>query len=131
MFTFQFYHTSPQEIPYARHHKPLLRCRSWIQAIHKDRIFWKNLLKNQKMVFGNGVKNMQAAAYNGVRTVYNFFLRLMITFFLHCGTIFQKTISFVNKSLTFDFNMDMVFLPPKVKPVFFWNLQILYTFMKK
>ena len=24
------------------------------------------------MVFGNGVKNIQAAAYNGARTVYNF-----------------------------------------------------------
>ena len=59
-------------IPYARHHKPLLiRSRSWIQAIHKDIIFWKNLLKNKKMVFGNGVKNIQAAAYNGARTVSN------------------------------------------------------------
>ena len=29
-------------IPYARHHKPLLiTSRSWIQAIHKDRIYWK------------------------------------------------------------------------------------------
>ena len=43
--------------------------RSWIQAIHKDRIFWKKLLKNKEMVFGNGVKNIQAAAYNGARTV--------------------------------------------------------------
>ena len=30
----------------------------------------KNLLKNKDMVFGNGVKNIQAAAYNGARTVY-------------------------------------------------------------
>ena len=52
-------------IPYARHHKP-----SWIQAIHKDRIFWKNFLKNKKIVFENGVKNIQAAAYNGARTVF-------------------------------------------------------------
>ena len=36
-------------IPYARHHRPLLiRSRSWIQAIHKDRIFWKNSLKTKK-----------------------------------------------------------------------------------
>ena len=57
-------------LPYARHHKPLLnRSRSWIQAIHKDRIFWKNLLKNKEMVFGNGVKNIQAAAYNGRHSV--------------------------------------------------------------
>ena len=57
-------------LPYAHHHKPLLiRSRSWIQAIHKDRIFWKNLLKNKEMVFGNGVKNIQAVAYNGARTV--------------------------------------------------------------
>ena len=30
----------------------------------------KKLLKNKKMVFGNGVKNIQAAAYNGARTVF-------------------------------------------------------------
>ena len=30
----------------------------------------KNLRKNKEMVFGNGVKNIQAAAYNGKRTVY-------------------------------------------------------------
>jgi len=57
-------------IPYARHHKPLLiTSRSWIQAINKDRIFWKNLLKNKEIVFENGVKNIQAAGYNGVRTL--------------------------------------------------------------
>ena len=43
--------------------------RSWIQAIHKDIIFWKNLLKNKEMFFGNGVKSIQTAAYNGARTV--------------------------------------------------------------
>ena len=33
------------QLPYAHHHKPLLiRSVSWIQAIHKDRMFWKNLL---------------------------------------------------------------------------------------
>jgi hypothetical protein len=59
------------EIPYARHHKPLLiTSHSWIQAIHKDRSFWKNLLENKEMVFENGVKNIQAAAYNGAHTVY-------------------------------------------------------------
>jgi hypothetical protein len=26
------------------------------------------------MVFGNGVKNIQAAAYNGTRTVFNYFI---------------------------------------------------------
>ena len=53
-----------------RHHKPLLiTSRSWIQAIHKDKIFWNNLLKNKEMVFENGVKNIQA--YNGARTVYS------------------------------------------------------------
>ena len=30
----------------------------------------KNLLKNKEMVFENGVKNIQAAAYNGARMVY-------------------------------------------------------------
>ena len=60
-------------VPYARHHKLLLiASRSWIQAIHKDRIFLKNLLKNKKMVFENGLKNIQAAAYNGARTVDRF-----------------------------------------------------------
>ena len=59
---------------YARHHKLLLiRSRSWIQAIHKDRIFWKKKhLKNKEMVFENGVKNIQATGYNGTRTVYKF-----------------------------------------------------------
>ena len=37
--------------------------------VHKDRIFLKNLLKNKEMVFENGVKNIQAAAFNGARTV--------------------------------------------------------------
>ena len=32
----------------------------------------KNLLKNKEMVFENGVKNIQAAAYNGAHTVVNF-----------------------------------------------------------
>ena len=44
--------------------------RSWIQAIHKDIISWKNLLKNKDMDFENGVKNIQAVAYNGARTVF-------------------------------------------------------------
>ena len=35
--------------------------RSWLQAIHKDRIFWKKLLKDKEMIFGNGVKNIQRA----------------------------------------------------------------------
>ena len=57
-------------VPYAHHYKPLLiRRHSWIQAIHKGRIFWKNLLKNKEMVFENGVKNIQAAACNGACTV--------------------------------------------------------------
>ena len=30
----------------------------------------KKLVKNKEMVFENGVKNLQAAAYNGARTVY-------------------------------------------------------------
>ena len=58
-------------LPYARRHTLLLiTSRSWIQAIHKDKNFWKNLLKNKEMVFENGVKNIQAAAYNGARTVH-------------------------------------------------------------
>ena len=45
------------QIPYARYHKPLLiRSLSWIQAIHKDRIFWKKLLKNKETGFENGGK---------------------------------------------------------------------------
>ena len=46
-------------------YKILIRNRSWILTIHKDRIFWKNLLENKEMVFKNGVKNIQAAGYNG------------------------------------------------------------------
>ena len=52
--------------------------RSWIQAIHKDRLFWKNLLKNKEIVFENGVQNIQAAAYNGARTVFVNFLQEFI-----------------------------------------------------
>ena len=48
------------------HHNPLLiRNRSWILTIHKERILWKNLLENKEMVFENGVSNIQATAYNG------------------------------------------------------------------
>ena len=32
------------------------------------------------MVFGNGVKSIQAAAYNGARTVDSFSLEALITF---------------------------------------------------
>ena len=32
-------------------------------------IFWKKLLENKEMVLKNGVKNIQATAYNGARTV--------------------------------------------------------------
>ena len=32
----------------------------------------RNRVKNKEMVFGNGVKNIQAAAYNGARTVGNY-----------------------------------------------------------
>ena len=40
--------------------------------------FWKNLLKNKEMVFENGVKNIQAAAYNGARTVViSIFLQIL------------------------------------------------------
>ena len=44
--------------------------RFWVQAIQKNRIFRKkNLLKKKEMVFENGVKSVQAAAYNGACTV--------------------------------------------------------------
>ena len=44
-------------LQYARNHYQLLiRNRSWILAIHKDRIFWKNLLENKVIVFKNGIK---------------------------------------------------------------------------
>ena len=36
----------------------------------KDRIFWKNFLKNKEMVFESGVKNIQAAAYKRARKVF-------------------------------------------------------------
>jgi hypothetical protein len=32
-------------------------------------IYWKKLLENKEMFFENGVKSIQAAAYNGARTV--------------------------------------------------------------
>jgi hypothetical protein len=55
---------------FVRHYNPLLiRNRSRILTIHKDRIFFKNLLEKKEMVFQNGVKSIQAAAYNGARMV--------------------------------------------------------------
>ena len=38
----------------------------------RTEFFEKNSFKNKEMVFGNGVKNIQAAAYNGARTVCTF-----------------------------------------------------------
>ena len=49
--------------------------RSWLEgALEYKPYIWtefsgKNLLKNKEMVFENGVKNIQAMAYNGARTV--------------------------------------------------------------
>ena len=49
--------------------------RSWLQVALeykpyiRTEFFEKNLLKNKEMVFENGVKNIQAAAYNGAHTV--------------------------------------------------------------
>ena len=45
---------------------------SWILAIHKDRIFSKNLLESKEIMSKNWVKNIQTAAYNGTRTVFEF-----------------------------------------------------------
>ena len=38
---------------------------SWILAIHKNRIFSKNLLENREMSFKKWVINIQDAVYNG------------------------------------------------------------------
>ena len=57
-------------ILYARHHNLLLvRNRSWILTIYKDKIFQKTLLENKEMVFKKWVKSIQTAGYNGARTV--------------------------------------------------------------
>ena len=62
--------SSENDIPYARHHNPLLiRNCSWILTIHKDRILWKNLLEIKEIVLKIGVKNTQTAGYNGARTL--------------------------------------------------------------
>jgi len=67
-----------------KYRTPVIISRSWLQAAldykpllntsheYKDRIIWKNLLKNKEMVFENGVSYIKAAAYNGARTVYNY-----------------------------------------------------------
>ena len=73
--------TFHNKIPYARHHNPLLITnRSWILTIHKYIIFWKNLLENKEMAFKNGVKYVQAAGYNGARTVYPAVFKLVASF---------------------------------------------------
>ena len=83
-------------MPYARHHKPLLvRSRSWLEAALEYKPYIrtefseKNLLKNKEMVFGNGVKNIQAAAYNGARTVFQICTMFGIMLF---GASIQKDI---------------------------------------
>ena len=53
------------QLPYARHHNPLLNTNP------KDRMFWKKLLEHKEMDFKNGVINIQAEGYNGARTVYD------------------------------------------------------------
>jgi hypothetical protein len=58
-------------IPYARHHNPLLiRNRSWILTIHKARIFRKKVLEKTYLDFKKWAKSIQTAGYNGARTVY-------------------------------------------------------------
>ena len=84
--------------------------RSWLQAIHKDRIFWKNLLKNKETVFGNGVKNIQVAAYNGVRTLLWCSWILTMRFFILSFYMFKT-----NKQLNDD-NNHRKWIQPFVKP---------------
>ena len=43
-----------------------LECKPYIRTEFSE----KNFLKNKEIVFGNGVKDIQAAAYNGARTVF-------------------------------------------------------------
>ena len=58
------------EVPYSRHHNPLLITNSsWILTIHKGRIFWKKLLEKTFLTFKKWVKNIQTPGYNGVRLV--------------------------------------------------------------
>ena len=89
-----------RQLPYARHHNPLLiRNRSWILTIHKDRILWKNLLENKEMDFKNGVKNIPAAGYNGARTVdyihqclvHSTFGNFVFSFFSHFSCVISFT----------------------------------------
>ena len=77
-------------LPYARHHNPFLIInRSWILTIHKDRIFWKNLLENKEIDFKNRVKICKQWVINAsVRYMgYPFMLRwsfgLSMTFCLN------------------------------------------------
>ena len=82
-------------LPYPFHHNPLsITNRSWTLTIHKDRNFWKNLLENKEMDFKNGVKNIQAAAYNGARTVN--------CFELSCFGSYCSSICHVFKSMPFN-----------------------------
>ena len=58
------------QLSYACHHNPLLITnQSRIVTMYKDRIFCKKFLESKEMVFQNGVVNIQAAGYNGARTV--------------------------------------------------------------
>ena len=68
---FVWYNLVSFKLPYTRHHNPLLiRNRSWILTIHKDRIFWKNLLEKMFFTFKMWLKNIQTSGYNGAGTVH-------------------------------------------------------------
>ena len=61
-----------------KYHTCAIISRSWLQATLEYKPYIraefseKTSLKNKEMVFENGVKNIQAAAYNGARTVHCF-----------------------------------------------------------
>ena len=85
-------------IPYAHHHKPLLiRSRLGYKPYIRTEFSEKNLLKNKEMVFGNGVKNIQAAAYNGARTVDC--ISQTFSFFIFQVTMMVKDIFVTNVQL--------------------------------
>ena len=79
-------------LPYTRHHDPhLIRNRSWILAIHKDRVFPKKPLEKKEMDFKNGVNNIQTAGHISVCTLFWFhwlFWWINLRYLFQCATRF-------------------------------------------
>ena len=114
-------------IPFVRHYNPLLiRNRSRILTIHKDRIVWKEkFLENKEMVFQNGVKSIQAAACNGAHGIG----QQIFVLFSSLDKVFRNIID--HNAYNFHYKFKWVFKIFSTKIEFRWfpsNVGFLHPF---